>query len=277
MWRIALVVVLVGDPVAAHAVKLKVDTGPPRIKAADVIKSIDAAVKQHPAKDRRVAIYAVTDPIDRTAVRTALASRGYTILIDRSDQLVVEAKTHERITIQLTAGGGRIFMTPTPATPPAVPGPCVPIPQVTYDVDVEAHGIDTTGKDFAGSTHVTLATRFDLDLDGDGIDDALVPVAVPHACPESVEWRVMIVRGTCGHDVGTVSPGRVTLIGDGKPDGSGFAPLLTDAQITKYGKRGVPEVTSWTRTFAVDNGAYQQTSQTRSGGECPHCGVSRCY
>jgi hypothetical protein len=189
MRRLALVLLCV--PAVADAVKLRVKQGPPRIKAAVLIKSIEGAVKQ-PTTNPHDEIFVVTDPIDRKAVREQLAARGYTVLIDRDDQLVIEAKTHERITIRLTTEGGRVVMTTAPLPPPALPGPCVAIPKVVYEVDVTSQDVNTTAS-APRTNHVRLETQFDLDLDGDGIDDALVPIAEPHACPESVSWRVMIV------------------------------------------------------------------------------------
>jgi len=166
-------------------------------------------------------------------------------------------------------------MTAAPLPERTLPGPCVEIPQLVYEVDVTTQDVNTT-ETTPRTNHVKLETTYEIDLDGDGIEDAFVPIAEPHACPESVSWRVMIVRGTCGHDLGVISPGSISELIGGRTKASDFAPLITTAQKVSYGRRGEPEVTTWSRTFAVDHDAYQQTSETKSSQVCGTCGMSRC-
>lgn len=53
-----------------------------------------------------------------------------------------------------------------------------------------------------------FAPRREMDLDGDGTLDVLVPLpgarSPPDACPEDVRWAIYVVRGACGHLVGEI-------------------------------------------------------------------------
>jgi len=87
------------------------------------------------------------------------------------------------------------------ARPPAPPGACVAVP------DDHWHICWTSG-DGRTRCNASLRTRWDLDLDRDGVPDARVPQ--PRArdpgttCPQDVEWDLYVTRGSCGHRVGRV-------------------------------------------------------------------------
>src|SRR5262249_31885393 len=144
-------------------------------------------------------------------VRAAIAKLPVTIVDEREEQnmlvLVVQAKSGARATIALGKDGGGIATTMRPTTSKP-PGACVAIPQVSHRVYVRSGGVNDSGEFHESTRSWELDTTRMLDVDGDGISDVFVPVAPnADACPGAVSWRVFVIRGTCGHDVGVVGPG----------------------------------------------------------------------
>ena len=153
---------------------------------------------------------------------------------------------------------------------------CVAIPQVTHNVYVTSRGINDLGESHEGTTHWVLSSTREVDVDGDGVLDVLVPQpANKDTCPEQVMWKVYAVRGKCGRELGTIGPG--SLAAPALPaDASGFRPLVMTSQTAAYGKRGTPELTTTTRSFAVQHGHYEQTAVDTKTGVCHHCSVWHC-
>jgi hypothetical protein len=296
--RVAIRPVLATATVAAAATAMAVAAAP-RVAAADapvdapwvkpaaapraIADAIASADPKAPAgAGRLVARLEKGDPAkDGAAIRDALVKGGFTVLDDRSEPglfvVTLEAKAGQRVRVALDAYSGSITLVARPAktTPP---GACVAIPSVDHPVYVNSSGVDQEGELRHGQTFWGFATRRLTDVDGDGRDDAFVPVAKKHACPEQVAWRIYAVRGGCGHDLGVVGPGSldhaaaITV----PLDASGFRPLVVVAESTAHGKRGIPEHTTITRRFEVRRGAYVQVDTKQRTGVCHHCATWHC-
>jgi hypothetical protein len=79
--------------------------------------------------------------------------------------------------------------------PPALDGPCQPLPQVKNLV------VSRDGRlSWEVATHVVP----ELDLDGCASPVALVPCAAPGLHPDTMRWDVYILRGQCACPLGTI-------------------------------------------------------------------------
>lgn len=82
--------------------------------------------------------------------------------------------------------------TPTP------PGACRPVPDDRWRICWETANRSMCSFDFG--------TRWDLDVDRDGVPDALVALPAGHrperTCPHEIQWEVYVSRGACGHRIG---------------------------------------------------------------------------
>jgi len=221
-----------------------------------------------------------TKPVDTGPLRKALAHHKLAVIDDRTQDratvITVEAATGARARIAVDQGGGAVFLTARPSTT-RPPGKCVAIPNGRHTVHVNSMAINQDGERGEGHTFWDFKTERTHDVDGDGIPDAFVPVAKPHACPEEVSFRVFVVRGGCGHEVGVVGPGSfpwdaptVAL------DASGFRPLTMTAESTSYGKHGIPVMTTTVRRFAVKRGRYVRVDLKKTAGVCHHCATWHC-
>lgn len=259
----------------------------PWIKPAGAVAAIRDAVARVDPKapagaGRLVARIENSDPAgDGAAIRDALLKAGFTVVHDRTEPghfvATFEARTGERVRVALDAAGGAITLVAKPSrTRP--PGACVAIPSVDHPVRVHSSAIDQEGELRHGQTFWGFKTARLVDVDGDGIDDAFVPVAKKHACPEDVSWRVYVVRGSCGHDLGVIGPGSIDHASAiARPlDASGFRPLVLTAEKTRTGKRGVPDHITTTRKFEVRGGTYTQVDASQRTGTCHHCATWYC-
>ena len=219
--------------------------------------------------------------VNAQAVRDALAKTTLKVVEDRSgkNDLVVTlaAPSGARVTIALGNHQGSILVTPKPtATKP--PGACVKVPDVRHEIYLTSSAIDQEGEFRQGTAHWDLRTARLLDVDGDGLLDAFVPIAPKkNSCPEDVSYRVYVMRGACGHDLGVVGPGSFHYSAPTVPlDASGFRPLTYESETTAYGKGPIPEMQTSTRAFAVTKGRYARTKETRTSGKCHHCARWSC-
>jgi hypothetical protein len=71
----------------------------------------------------------------------------------------------------------------------------------------------------------TFATVRAIDLDRDGVPDAMVPSLHPGDCPGTMVWDLYITRGACGHHVGKVEGQTPEVRGIGP---TGFVDLACD-------------------------------------------------
>lgn len=193
------------------------------------------------------------------------------------------------------AGGeelrGSVVVSPAPARGAAsavrLPGPCVPIPEraFAWGIRTQAEGHD--GRIHRRSFDAVHYTRFDLDVDDDGVFDALVPVPRDETggavCPDQLRWEVWVRRGACGHRVGSVA-GRWVMVDDsaGARATGGLMPLKGETLRSEYevpgskpGRSPVMRVET-TRRYRFKRGAYRRVSIERSGGRCHHCARVSC-
>lgn len=214
------------------------------------------------------------------ALRATIARHGWKV-IDGYEQtgtiaITIEAASGVRARIAVGPTGGTIMVIPRPSKTKA-PGRCVAIPSATHPVVVHSSGVDQRGEMLHGQTFWEFKTSRLHDVDGDGILDAFVPIAKKHACPEQVSFRVFVVRGSCGHDVGVIGPGSFEPDADRTPlDASGFRPFTMTSRSSKMGARFVPEMTTTRRRFAFAKRSYVQRSVDRRTGRCHHCATWGC-
>jgi hypothetical protein len=220
-------------------------------------------------------------PVDTKPLRDNLAKLGLKVIDDRTHGnatiITVQAANGARARVTVDQGGGTILLTARPANP-TPPGKCVSIPDVKHPVYVNSAGVNQHGDLGHGKTLWELETARDHDVDGDGIADAFVPVAkTKDACPEEVSYRVFVVRGACGHDLGVIGPGSFEAdAGTSAIDASGFRPFTMSAETTKQGKHHIPELTRTVRRFAVKRGKYAQLDRKATTGKCHHCATWSC-
>lgn len=214
--------------------------------------------------------------VNAKPVRDALAKTTLKLIDDRSgaDDLVVtlEAPSGARVTIALGNYQGSILVTPKP-TAGKLTGSCVKVPDVRHEVYLHSSAIDQEGEFREGTVHWDLRTARLLDVDGDGLLDSFVPIApTKNSCPEDVSYRVYVMRGACGHDLGAVGPGSFSYNASTVPlDASGFRPLTYESESTRGGKGPIPEMATTTRTYKVVKGRYAKTAEKSSSGLCHHC------
>ena len=251
------------------------------VKLDDAAQAITDAIAKVDLKNSRfgetlsIETIASLDPAktdDTKPLRANLAKQRLKILDDRmygnATVLTVEAAGGARARITVDQGGGAILLTARPANP-ALPGKCVAIPDVKHPVNVTSNHVKTLWD---------LKTERLHDVDGDGIADAFVPVAkTRNACPEEVSFRVFVVRGACGHDLGVIGPGSFQFdAGTTAIDASGFRAFTMETQKSKAGKKGNPEMATTVRRFAVKAGKYKQLDVKTTTGACHHCATWSC-
>jgi hypothetical protein len=261
-------------PASAHADELA---------AVDVVSAISRAVakldpKAPAGEPIEVATIAPSKdvPADAKLVRNAIAAAHYHVLLDVAEGRAMIAIDVEnaRAIIVLDRDGGSVAITPSPSSISA-PGKCVAIPNVTHEIRRRSMGIGQDGEPQESDTRLNAATHHAFDIDGDGIPDVLVPAAATAGeCFEQLHWRVFLVRGACGHELGAVGPGWVTV--DGARDASGFHPLVAGTNSTGTDAQGNRESTTRTTRFAVRHGAYVKVDSSARTGACPHCASWWC-
>lgn len=270
-----------GAPGAARA-------EPPWVAPTELVKLIveelsgaDPA-KAKPGEARRVA-YVIEHKAPKALgeeLREALTAEGLR-LIDEVYQveqaaLTVEATNGARALVRLEGRYGEIFVIAKPSATKA-PGACAAIPSRAHEVYVHALAIRQDGELGESSKLWRLSTRRLVDVDGDAILDALVPVYKEGQCPEEGFWTVYAVRGRCGHLLGQVGPGLLEPGAITIPlDASGFRPLSFASELRDLGPRGLPLIVTTTTGFAVSKGRYKQTKRERHEGECHHCATTWC-
>ena len=109
------------------------------------------------------------------------------------------------------AGGGKlkgVFRTVVPVNPPLrLKGRCVKIRGRRFEIYVHphagmGHGPPRHHSPRRRSIPWDYRTTYEFDLDGDGVLDAMVPIARKAHCPRDVKRDIYIMRGNCGHWVG---------------------------------------------------------------------------
>jgi hypothetical protein len=241
-----------------------------------------AIAKRDPAAPKGVGrkLAKIANTADPRAVRDALVANGLAIVDEREAAgvlvLTVEAKGGGRATLWLGPDGGEVAVIANPSTVKP-PGACVAVPEVKHPLYVHSSAIGEDGKLHEVTTFWGFHTVRLADVDGDGILDAFVPIAKPHDCPEDIQWRVFVMRGACGHDVGIVGKGTIVQNMMGAVSASGFRPIVV-ASRSSSDKSKIPEIADTTTTFVFSPklGRYVQSSVKSSPGGCYHCGRWSC-
>lgn len=161
-----------------------------------------------------------------------------------------------------------------PAT--RLPGPCVTPPEQRRALVVTSAGIDQQGEFRQARTGFELTTHESLDVDGDGTADRFVPHAKIGACPWEVPHDVYVMRGKCGHRVGTII-GNLDAETTIAPFRKGLREIHTSASWATHGaKSPIPEHHTRTRHYRFDGRRFRELSDKTSTGTCHHCGVASC-
>jgi hypothetical protein len=260
---------------------------PPSVAPGDIATTVaHALAKPDPKAPRGTAVVIGTlDKLDvavqAKALRQALAKLPLAVIEDRTEPtgvvITVEAASKARAVIVLGPEGGTLSIVARPrATRP--PGPGVAIPNVVTEVDVHSSGVDQKGERRERSTFWRMATSRRLDVDGDGLIDLFVPIPPKQGvCPEDFTYRVFVVRGSCGHEVGVIGPGQLTWDAGTVPlDSSGYRPITLEHRRARHGQDRIPVMTTTTRRFVMVGGSYRQDSIATSSGRCHHCSVWHC-
>jgi hypothetical protein len=269
--------------VSAHAEVAWVEAGAAATATVDALAAADRA-KASPGHAERVAyVKPTTDvPAARTAFDAAVAGAGLTVVDDSAGAgggftVTVEDGEGRRAIVVVGTSTGQILVVPRP-TSRTPPGRCVAIPAPVWTATVHASGVDQEGELFRSTINWRLTTTRLLDVDGDGVLDALVPDHGKRQCPDEGTWDVYVVRGGCGHAMGTIGPGWPGLDAALVPlDRSGYRPITTVGEHADHGKKGpIPEMVTRTTVARVVGKAYRRgTTRTRTG-ICHHCAVSYC-
>jgi hypothetical protein len=190
-----------------------------------------------------------------------------------------------RAWIVLSGGGERALTgiwTDAPAlgerSVAAPPGECVPVPQRSFRIRIEAN--DSTAPP-SPMPYWGFVTLWQWDFDGDGTLDAIVPETEGASCPSSVKHTIYLVRGDCGHLVGTVQ-GDIDYVAlrRAAPGEHGLPDVVaTVEEINPWpgpGGMGASEVHTTRRTYRFDGTSYavvdtdeKRVKRTCSPDGCP--------
>lgn len=167
---------------------------------------------------------------------------------------------------------------------------CVTPPQRTRSFELKRSGIDQRGQRFSDVEVVTVATQTTPDIDGDGVDDLLVPHAKGGRCPADVEFNVYLMRGACGLKIGTiVGPVTTTQPYDPKR-GAGWLNTTAhwvDLSPTPTGADDphsdaapaldlIPVTHERRRSYDFDGERLKLASDSDRVGRCHHCAITSC-
>lgn len=164
-----------------------------------------------------------------------------------------------------------------------LPGACLPIPAASFSWQISSSTIGHDGELYSDSRRQTATTTRMVDLDGDGVLEAFVPVARwgkgPRQvadCPDDLRWDVWIVRGQCGHLVGRVegeTPAHDTWKTPIGP--SGLRELVMESEQSSHTER-LPRLDHFARRHRFNGKGYVKIGEKRSGGTCHHCASWWC-
>lgn len=196
------------------------------------------------------------------AHRVGRQSRSASLVHPSGPRVLLQVFAYEREVII------EAFGVPRPAAPLAMPGPCVAVPTV---------GFEMPWYPTEGAPRTRHETRFDLDLDGDGVFDAAVPIPGDSGCLDEVLHALYVTRGACGHYVGTVGP---------------WLPVGRQLMATPLGTTGLKDIPVFTsRTvgageaarkvqaeikFAFDGQVYREVDRKVVEESCTDCKAQEC-
>ena len=156
-----------------------------------------------------------------------------------------------------------------------LPGRCVAPPQRSRASVVDSGGIDQNGDSRRRIDDDPLQTRPTFDLDGDGVADVLVPLARGGPCPWQVPHDVYVMRGDCGHRVGTIV-GEVVHDTKVARFDHGLRVVTTEAVWSALERGAAPIRHERTRQYAFDGRKLRKRTDEERTIECHHCGIERC-
>jgi hypothetical protein len=188
----------------------------------------------------------------------------------------VENKAGARAIFVVNERGGVLYAVPKP-TAAALTGSCQKIPEVEAKIKVHTNAINQLGGFTENAIHWGLTTQRVIDVDGDAILDALVPVYQKGDCPEQGFWELYVVRGSCGYLMGKLGPGLSPVQAMLSPlDASGFRPLTMESKTSRTSAKGVRELVTTTTIFSVSKGEYSKQSTNKDASTCQHCASWYC-
>lgn len=157
-----------------------------------------------------------------------------------------------------------------------LPGRCVVPPSRERMVIVSAAGFDQEGEYRHGESRWSVSTSPGPDLDGDGVPEIYVPRASKESCPWSVPHDVYVMRGSCGHRVGTIV-GLVDEQTSLAPFVKGLRTIHTTAEWSAHdGDFAVPNHHTRSRRYEFNGSKLRKESDEEQAGKCHHCGVEHC-
>ncbi|MCX4244025.1 hypothetical protein [Paraliomyxa miuraensis] len=172
------------------------------------------------------------------------------------------------VTLQLLPAGHRPLA--------RLPGRCVVPPSRKDTVIVSASGIDQEGEARYAESRWSVDTAPGPDLDGDGVPEVYVPRESKEPCPWNVPHDVYVMRGSCGHRVGTIV-GPVDDETNVAPFVKGLRAIHTSAEWAAFdGDFGVPNHHTRTRRYEFDGSKLRKRAEDEREGKCHHCGVEHC-
>ena len=175
--------------------------------------------------------------LDRFWLREELQKDGFTV-IEHTEGRTLLAGQGVRVVLRDDNFVGVIDQ----PTSKQLPGPCLPIPD--------------------SPLKVSNRTK---DLDGDGVVDVFLAFKAPNVRTSYPAWQIWITRGSCGHFVGSVGPGEITVNESLAVPARGLRPLTTERQDVSEApadklrmKGGGLEVTlTTTTTYLATTGLYR--------------------
>ena len=211
----------------------------------------------------------------RDTLTKALKAEGLSIIdtveAKTSFAFTAENKAGARALFMVDAGGGSLYAIPKPATK-TLTGLCQKVP--ARDLTIKVHQSALLQ---ANSLSINLSTTRLIDVDGDAILDAFVPVSKAGVCPDQGSWEVYVMRGGCGYLVGEVGPGALPSQSLLAPLGAGgLRPLTLEAKTSRTSSKGTRELATTTTTFHGVDGVYTKQSATTDAYSCPHCASWYC-
>ena len=157
-----------------------------------------------------------------------------------------------------------------------LPGSCATPPFRARPLTIHASGIDQSGDFFQSDRAWKVETYSGADLDSDGALEVYVPSAKKGSCPWDIPYDVYVMRGMCGHRVGTIvgnvdSKTRFAAIADG------LRVVTTTAEWNDRGGRDpIPVAHTRTRRYEFDGQKLREKSDSDNTGRCHHCAVLSC-
>lgn len=156
------------------------------------------------------------------------------------------------------------------------PGPCVVPPSRARPTIVDSSGIDPSGHARRSVETDPVQTRVGVDLDGDGVGEVFVPRPNKGRCPWEIPHDVYVMRGSCGHRVGTIV-GEIDRDTALAPFVHGLRTVTTTASWSRFERgRSAPVSHRRTRRYVFDGKTLRKRRDRDETMKCHHCGIERC-